>query len=333
MANKSFNLYRYSIPVDSQLILGDRFLKRREGLLVRVSCSRDGWGEIAPLPGFSQETLEQAQEQAINWLTNWQQASCDAPRVPLDGTYPSVAFGISCAMDEMKGYLKEAANFNTAPLCYGDPDELYAELATIEGEKVAKMKVGMYEANRDGLIADMFLEAIPDLQLRLDANRRWTLEKALQFAAKVKPEHRARIQFLEEPCKSTALSLQFAAQTGIPVAWDETLRDPNFDIATLAENRPYLVAIVIKPTLIGSIERCVALINQARALGLNAVLSSSIESSLGLTQLARLAQQYTPNVTPGLDTLDLMAYQVLRPWPGSTLPLIDLDSEFITKII
>ena len=90
---------------------------------------------------------------------------------------------------------------------------------------------------------------------------------------------------------------------------------------------------MIKPTLIGSIERCVALINQARALGLNAVLSSSIESSLGLTQLARLAQQYTPNVTPGLDTLDLMAYQVLRPWPGSTLPLIDLDSEFITKII
>ncbi len=24
------------------------------------------------------------------------------------------------------------------------------------------MKVGIYEANRDGLIADMFLEAIPD---------------------------------------------------------------------------------------------------------------------------------------------------------------------------
>ena len=41
-------------------------------------------------------------------------------------------------------------------------------------KKVAKVKVGMYEANRDGLIADMLLEAIPDLQLRLDANRSWT---------------------------------------------------------------------------------------------------------------------------------------------------------------
>ena len=42
METKSFNLYRYSIPVDSQLILRGRFLKRREGLIVRVACSRDG---------------------------------------------------------------------------------------------------------------------------------------------------------------------------------------------------------------------------------------------------------------------------------------------------
>lgn len=38
----------------------------------------------------------------------------------------------------------------------------------------------MYEANRDGMIADM-LEAILDLYLRLDANRSWTLSKAQLF--------------------------------------------------------------------------------------------------------------------------------------------------------
>lgn len=329
MENKSFNLYRYSIPVDSQLVLRDRFLKRREGLIVRVACSRDGWGEIAPLPGFSRETLDEAQAQAIEWLTAWQNASCEAPRVPLDGCYPSVAFGISAAMDDMKGYLQDAGNYQAAPLCYGDPDELYAELNNLEGEKVAKIKVGMYEANRDGLIADMFLEAIPDLQLRLDANRQWSLEKALQFATKVKPEHRTRIQFLEEPCKTPELSREFARQTGIPIAWDETVREADFALTQEA----HLAAIVIKPTLVGSIQDCVDLIRQAQALGMKAVISSSLESSLGLGQLARMAAQYTPNVTPGLDTLDLMNYQILRPWPGSTLPLLDLDSEFIEKII
>lgn len=330
MTTRSYHLYRYAIPVDSQLILRDRFLKKRDGLLVHIQCKEnEGWGEIAPLPGFSEESLEMAEAQVLQWLENWNETRARGEKLSLEGLYPSVAFGLSCALAELKGKLHSEGNYRTAPLCYGDPDELYAELNQLDGEKVAKIKVGMYEANRDGLIADMFLEAIPDLQLRLDANRRWTLEKALQFAAKVKPEHRSRIQFLEEPCKTPELSREFAEKTGIAIAWDESVREPDFQL----KKEPHLSAIVIKPTLIGSIERCVALIEQAHSLGLKAVISSSIESSLGLTQLARMAQQYTPNVTPGLDTLDLMDYQVLRPWQGSKLPLIGLDSEFITKII
>ncbi|WP_439238659.1 o-succinylbenzoate synthase [Lonepinella sp. BR2919] len=328
---RTYNLYRYNIPVDSQLILRNRFLKKREGLLVQVKCGEnEGWGEIAPLPEFSQETLEQAESQAIDWLKKWDQArSCDE-KLPLndDELYPSVAFGLSVALAELKGKLGEQGNYQVAPLCYGDPDELYEPLNQMQGEKVAKIKVGMYEANRDGLIADMLLEAIPDLYLRLDANRSWTLTKAAMFAKYVKPEHRNRIQFLEEPCKTRDESRQFAQETGIAIAWDESVREPNF----VVQAEPNLAAIVIKPTLVGSLQKCVKLIEQAHACGLKAVISSSIESSFGLTQLARIAQQYTPNVTPGLDTLDLMAYQIVRQWQDSTLPVIDLDSQFIVKV-
>ena len=38
----------------------------------------------------------------------------------------------------MKRYLSEEGNYHTAPLCYGDPDELYAELNQMSGDKVAK---------------------------------------------------------------------------------------------------------------------------------------------------------------------------------------------------
>lgn len=330
MKTKSFQLYRYSIPVDSQLILRNRFLKRREGLLLRVCCSGEGWGEIAPLPEFSLESLDQAQQQTIDWMQKWCETRCDAPKLPLTEVYPSVAFGISMAMAEMKGRLGETGNYHIAPLCCGDPDELYEPLSQMQGEKVAKIKVGMYEANRDGLIADMLLDAIPDLHLRLDANRSWTLAKAEQFAKYVKPEHRDRIQFLEEPCKTRDESRAFAQQSGIAIAWDESVREPDF----VVQAEPNVAAIVIKPTLVGSLEKCVELIEQAHRLGLKAVISSSLESSLGLTQLARMAQQYTPNVLPGLDTLDLMDYQILRPWQNSTLPLLQLtDSEFIQQII
>lgn len=322
---KTAQLYRYSLPVETGIILRNRRLKQREGLIIHLKqADKEGWGEIAPLPEFSQETLAEAEIAVRQWIGKWLNNQDDS----LTSYPPSVAFGVSCALAELNGTLGEEANFQTVPLCYGDPDELYAELNQMQGEKIAKIKVGLYEANRDGLIADMFLEAIPDLKLRLDANRSWTLEKALLFASKIAPERKDRIQFLEEPCKTPELSRQFAEQTGINIAWDETVREPDFSV----KKEPNLTAIVIKPTLVGSLEKCISLIEQAHQQGLIAVISSSIESSLGLTQLARFAHQYTPNTLAGLDTLDLMKAQLLRQWGDSTLPLADLNSEFVTKV-
>ena len=330
MTIRSFQLYQYSIPVDSQLILRNRFLKVREGFLVHIQCGeKEGWGEIAPLPEFSQETLEQAKEQALQWLTQWDESRSQNQYLSMDGLYPSVAFGISCAFAEMTGHLNQAGNYQVAPLCYGDPDELYAKLGAMPGEKVGKIKVGIYEANRDGMITDMLLEAIPDLHLRLDANRSWTPAKSQAFAKYIKPAYRSRIQFLEEPCKTKEESLQFASDTGIKIAWDESVRDQDFQL----EEDPRVAAIVIKPTLVGSVEKCIALIEKAHQLGMQAVISSSIESSFALTQLARIAAQHTPKTIPGLDTLNLMDYQLIRTWPGCELPVLSLeDSEFIKKI-
>lgn len=322
---RSAKLYRYQIPVETGIVLRHRRLKMREGLLVCLSENgHTGWGEIAPLPEFSQEDLATARQQTRAWLNEWLlQKNPD-----IEPLVPSVAFGLSCALAELHNELGERGNYATAPLCYGDPDELYEKLSQIEGEKIAKMKVGLYEANRDGLIANMFLDAIPDLKLRLDTNRMWSLEKASLFARKISPENRKRIQFIEEPCQTPELSRQFADQHHIAIAWDERVREPDF----MVKKEPNLTAIVIKPTLVGSIQKCVKLIEQAHSQGMIAVISSSIESSLGLTQLARLAYQYTPNTMPGLDTLNLMKHQLLRKWQGSTLPLIDLNSEFITEI-
>ncbi|AFU18593.1 o-succinylbenzoate synthase [Actinobacillus suis] len=319
-------LYRYQIPVETGVILRHRRLKQREGLIVKLTEENQvGWGEIAPLPEFSQEDLSLAQQQTEQWLAKWLAGQQDN----LDSYVPSVAFGLSCALAELNGELTEQGNYRAAVLCYGDPDELYAELNALEGDKIGKMKVGLYEANRDGLIANMLLEALPDLQLRLDANRGWTLEKAVKFAEKIANENKSRIQFIEEPCKTPELSRQFAQVSGIAIAWDETVREPNF----VVKNEPNVTAIVIKPTLVGSLQKCIRLIEQAHQQGLSAVISSSIESSLGLTQLARLAQQYTPETTPGLDTLDLMQYQLIRPWKHSILPIADLDSPFVQEIM
>lgn len=100
------------------------------------------------------------------------------------------------------------------------------------------------------------------------------------------------------------------------------MREPDF--AFVAEEG--VRAVVIKPTLTGSLEKVREQVKAAHALGLTAVISSSIESSLGLTQLARIAAWLTPDTIPGLDTLDLMQAQQVRRWPGSPLPLVDVDA-------
>ncbi|QNQ21149.1 o-succinylbenzoate synthase [Kosakonia sp. SMBL-WEM22] len=305
-------IYRWQIPLDAGVVLRERRLKTRDGLFVRLQekgC--EGWGEIAPLPGFSIETLDAVQPVVMAWVQAWRDgASLALP------SQPSAAFGLSCALAELAEQLPQPADYRAAMLCTGDPDELFAALAALPGEKLAKVKVGLYEAVRDGMVVNLLLESIPDLRLRLDANRAWTPLKARQFAKYVAPANRARIAFLEEPCQSREASLAFAEETGIAIAWDESLREADFTFTP----QPGVSAVVIKPTLTGSLQKVAQQVAAAHALGLTAVISSSLESSLGLTQLARIAAWLTPGIVPGLDTLQLMTSQLVRRWPGSELP-------------
>ncbi|MDC9596528.1 o-succinylbenzoate synthase [Xenorhabdus anantnagensis] len=332
-------LYQFSLPMEAGVILRYQRLKTRDGFLVHLQeDGRDGWGEISPLPEFSHETLEQAKISAVEWLQQWiqqrlQKQCLQKQRLqkpwhlntqPEESDLPSVAFGISCALAELQGELPEIANYRKAPLCTGDPDDVIVRLGNMAGQKIAKVKVGLYEAVRDGMVVNVMLEAVPDLRLRLDANRSWTRTKAEGFAKYVNPDYRQRIAFIEEPCKTREESLAFARETGIAIAWDESVREADFKV----ETQEGVSAIIIKPTLVGSIDRCRQLITQAHQLGLEAVISSSLESSFGLTQLARLAQWLTPDTLPGLDTLDLMQSQLIRCWPDSDIQCVTFDRTF-----
>ncbi|MGX9417436.1 o-succinylbenzoate synthase [Vibrio sp. WJH972] len=321
---RSAKLYRYRLPMDSGVILRQEKLLERVGFIIELhDDEKVGRGEVAPLITFNLESVEEAGIQAQEQLTLW----CQGHEPNYDELYPSVAFGLSAALMELNDELPQDGNFFAAPLGVGDPDELIAKLKEMPGERVAKIKVGMYEAIRDGLTINLLLESIPDLKLRLDANRAWTSEKAKIFASRIAHSYRQRIVYIEEPCQSPSDSIAFAIDTGIAVAWDETLqaslRDPNFRLEDLTGVK----TIIIKPTMIGSIQRCQYLIEKAHRLGIKPVISSSLESSLGLCQLARVAHLLLPDEVPGLDTINLYQVQLETPWPGSELPLVSLESQ------
>ena len=102
---RSAQVYRWQIPMDAGVVLRERRLKTRDGLFVYLrDGERDGWGEISPLPGFSQETLDDAQSALLAWVTAWRQGE----NAPLPDV-PSVAFGVSCALAELNDELPLAA--------------------------------------------------------------------------------------------------------------------------------------------------------------------------------------------------------------------------------
>ncbi|EEX37454.1 O-succinylbenzoic acid (OSB) synthetase [Vibrio metschnikovii] len=321
---RSAKLYQYQLPMDSGVILRDQKLTQREGFIVELEQDGQiGRGEIAPLIGFSRESLQEAGALAKEQLALWVQGK----EVQIGNDFPSVAFGLSMAQMELAGELSSEGQYHCAPLCSGDPDELIPLLNAMPGQKVAKVKVGLYEPIRDGMLVNLFLESMPDLQLRLDANQAWSKEKAAKFSQYVSPSVRGRIAFLEEPCRSPSDSLAFAIDSGIAIAWDETLQHAVQQADFQLEDLTGAKAIVIKPTLIGSVQTCQALIEKARSLGIQAVISSSLESSLGLTQLARLSHWLLPETIPGLDTIGLFKAQLETPWPGCTLPVHTLDQQ------
>lgn len=283
-------VYRWQIPMDAGVVLRERRLKTRDGLFIRLQeGEREGWGEISPLPGFSVETLEEAQMALLAWA----QARRDGAEPPLP-TQPSVAFGISCAQAELGGELPQAADYRAAPLCSGDPDELFARLAAMPGEKVAKVKVGLWEAVRDGMVVNLLLEAIPDLQLRLDANRARRRSKRNSSPNTLIRRTASALLFLKNLAKRGRILGPLAARQG-SLSPDESLREADFRFVA----EPGVRAVVIKPTLTGSLQKVQQQVAAAHALGLSVVISSSIESSLGLTQLARIAARLTPQTILG----------------------------------
>ncbi|WOE66025.1 o-succinylbenzoate synthase [Aeromonas allosaccharophila] len=287
-------LYRYQLPFTQPLTFHGKVEVAREGLLVRIN---DGWGEIAPLPGFSKENLQQAEAEALAAL------AALAAGAPPNPVLPSVQFGLDCARwtwPEQSNPLPEPY-----PLIQGSPQELlrnWKEWLHRTPSK-AKLKVARYPMRDELALIRLLCDRLPSLKLVLDANQGWTREEAWTFCGHLDPN---RIEYLEDPCADFADIAFVANRTGMPVALDELLAQ-----GKPWEPIPQLRALVLKPTLLGSLANCEALIARARELRLKVIISSCFESDLGLNQLFHLASEWAPEQAPGLDTRRWMAGNLL----------------------
>lgn len=289
------SLYRYRLPLSQPLQFHDRQISVREGLLLKWENS---WGEIAPLPGFSKETLDEAEAEALLCLKGLKQGRHVEPLLP------SVQFGFDCAQRQWPS--KMNAPHSPYILLLGSPDEVVWSWREwlYDYPAKAKVKVARHAMRDEVAMVRELCRLAPKLKLILDANCGWTREEAWTFMSHL---NAANIEYIEDPCARLEDIRAVAGHTGIPIALDELLSlEPHW------EPFPQLKAIIIKPMLIGSLARCKALVDKAHATGLKVVFSSCYESQLGNRLLAQLASEWAPEQAPGLDTLRYFTTNILQ---------------------
>ncbi len=293
------DILRYRLPFRQPLTFRRNTLRERQGLILRLYCSgRYGFGEIAPLPGFSSESLDQAERQ-LQAFCHAVNSGQFADKASLEGwsLLPSVAFGVESALWWLQQDSWVAAPA-VAPLLNGTRTEILRRLEHWQGAwpDEFKLKTGRSTLAYDCDTLSQILGIVPDfVRIKLDSNRQWSFAQAVRLAGAIDT---TRVAYVEEPTgHSSEFSLLFQ-QTGLPFALDETVQQPGYQF----EPMPGLAAIVIKPTLVGGLGRCQQLVSAAHAEGVRAVFSSSYESSIGLHILEQLSAQWTPGELPGLDT-------------------------------
>lgn len=229
-----------------------RGISVREGVLLRGDA---GWGEWSPFLEYDAATsrpwLDCARESAD---TGWPEPL--RTHVPVNVTVPAT-----------------------------DPEHAYA-IVTAGGCTTAKVKV----AERGQALADDIarVEAVrdalgPDGLIRVDANGAWDVDAALVAIAAL-DRAAGGLEYVEQPVASVEDLAVVRRRAAVPIAADESIRraeDPyrvrDLEAADIA---------VLKVQPLGGVRACLRI---AEDIGMPVVVSSAIESSVGIAAGVALA--------------------------------------------
>lgn len=294
---QTLTLYSYALPLTNGQV--------RSGILIHIidENGNESWGEAAPLPNWSRETMEEAVQQLNQkkdeiTSISWSAASCfeELERLNL---FPSAQFGLESAILSQLSPLPEV-DIPASGLLMGTPHEILsqAEARYNEGFTSAKLKV----SNLNFQEAAFVIHQLKDkFRLRIDVNRAWQTLESLQFFSQFPLD---TFDYVEEPFKNPHDLRVFPH----PLAVDESF--PSDLSLKELESFPTLKALIYKPTIQGGVTGCLPLLEWARKRGVQIVLSSSFESDIGLKGVALIAYRLNLLYPVGIGTYHFLTEDI-----------------------
>jgi O-succinylbenzoate synthase len=270
----------FSIPLTTRF----RAITVREGVLLQGEA---GWGEFSPFLEYDAPTsapwLDCAREAAE---LGWPEPLRD--RVPVNVTVPA------CSPERAHEIVLASAGCRTAKV-------KVAEAGQEPGEDEARLEAVREALGRDGLI-------------RIDANGGWSVDEAVRRIG-VLERAAGELEYVEQPVASVEELALVRRRVSVRIAADESIRraaDPyrvrDLEAADIA---------VLKVQPLGGVRACLRI---AEDIGMPVVVSSAVESSIGIAAGVALAAALPelPHAC-GLATVQLLAGDVVRD------PLLPVD--------
>ncbi|MBV2364372.1 o-succinylbenzoate synthase [Streptomonospora nanhaiensis] len=227
-----------------------RGVTAREGLLVRGAA---GWGEFSPF-------AEYGPRECARW---W--AAC-----------------VEAAEEGWPDPVRAAVPVNVTVPAVG-PEEA-ARIVAAGGCATAKVKVAErgQDPGEDMARVEAVRAAIgPAGRVRVDANGAWDVDTAVRM---VRALDRFGLEYVEQPCASLEELARVRRRVEVPVAADESVRRAEDPLRVRAAGAADIVVLKVQP--LGGVR---AALRVAEACGLPVVVSSAVETSVGLAAGVALA--------------------------------------------
>ncbi len=301
-----FSYYAFKIPFKTPFRISNQTITTRNGILLVFDAGDFlAYGEVAPLPGFSKESLEQVLSVLVENQRTLEAAfrSDEAEQLIsiLDGihNFPSISFGLDTLLLDLRS--KKAGNLITQELfnhSISNPkvngaigiqnveeslkkaDELISD-----GYNTLKLKVGVdHQQEKKVLMA--VREAYPTTNIRIDANQAWKTNEAIQC---LKDFETFDIEYCEQPVSEFDISgmKKVKDAVSIPIAADEAVR--SFRQAKLLIEEKACDLLILKPSLFGRIKNCIVTKEWANSHNIDVVVTTAFDTIVGRTITAILA--------------------------------------------
>ena len=256
---------------------------RFRGILTRELVIFKGakrWSEFSPFVEYPDPEAAQWLSGALSWA-NEELPPLLRSSIPVNATLPAVAPA------EVAGTLARFGNFQTIKIKVADP-----------GQGID------LDLERIRLAHQLY----PEARIRLDANGAMTPLQALDLAQQLAD---IPLEYFEQPVSSIEELVKLRqelerAGLELKIAADESIRKAEDPLLVAREGAADIAVIKVQP--LGGIQRSLEI---AQLSGLEIVVSSALESSIGLTHGAHLAAAL-PNLSfdCGLATANLLAGDV-----------------------